>query len=67
MATTFYDGNDSAQVFALNRRVNHVKQMGRTIEDYYSDLQELWKEIDFRRPNPMVHPEETDKFNKYIQ
>jgi hypothetical protein len=38
---TFYDDNDAPQVFALNRKVNRVKQMGRTVEEYHNELQEL--------------------------
>ncbi|XP_078175704.1 putative disease resistance RPP13-like protein 1 [Carex rostrata] len=67
VATTFYDGNDAAQVVALNRRVSRIKQMGKTVEEYYNELQELWQEIDFRRPNPMVYPEEIEKFSKFVE
>ncbi|XP_078177452.1 uncharacterized protein LOC144571934 [Carex rostrata] len=48
IATTFYDGNDTAQVFDLNKRVTRLKQSGRAIEVYYNELMTLWREIDFR-------------------
>lgn len=67
IATTFYDGSDAAQVFDLNKKVNRVKQAGRTIEEYYNDLQDLWLEIDFRRPNPMECTPDIEKFDKFIQ
>ncbi|XP_078150031.1 uncharacterized protein LOC144545316 [Carex rostrata] len=67
VATTFYDGNDAAQVLALNRKVFRTKQIGRSVEEYYNELQGLWQEIDFRRPNPMIYPEEIEKFNKFMQ
>jgi gag-polypeptide of LTR copia-type len=67
ITTTFYDGNDAAQVFALNRKVSRVKQVGKTVEEYYNELQGLWQEIDFRRPNPMIYPDEIEKFNKFVQ
>jgi Retrotransposon gag protein len=67
IATTFYDGNDKAQVYNLNKKVTRLKQLGRTVEDYYHELQGLWHEIDYRRPNPMVHPEDITKFNEFVQ
>ena len=67
IATTFYDGSDAAQVFDLNKKVNKVKQAGRSIEEYYNELQDLWLEIDFRRPNPMECTNDIGKFNKFIQ
>jgi hypothetical protein len=67
IATTFYDGNDTAQVFDLNKRVTRLKQSGRMVEEYYNELQTLWREIDFRRPNPMIHTEDIVKFSEFIQ
>jgi hypothetical protein len=67
VATTFYDGNDAAQVLALNKKVFRTKQVGRSVEEYYNELQGLWQAIDFRRPNPMVYPEEIENFNKFVQ
>jgi hypothetical protein len=37
------------------------------VEEYYNELQGLWQEIDFRRPNLMVYPEEIEIFNKFVQ
>ncbi|XP_078153864.1 uncharacterized protein LOC144549002 isoform X4 [Carex rostrata] len=67
IASTFYNGNDTAQVFDLNKRVTRLKQSGRGVEEYYNELQTLWREIDFRRPNPMIHIEDIEKFNGFIQ
>ncbi|XP_078161806.1 uncharacterized protein LOC144557152 [Carex rostrata] len=67
VATTFYDGNDKAQVYNLNKRVTRLKQSGRTIEEYYHEMQGLWREIDYRRPNPMIHAEDITKFNEFVQ
>ena len=53
VATTYFDGTDTSQVYDLKRRVTKMRQVGGSIEKYYNDLQGLWKEIDFRRPNPM--------------
>jgi hypothetical protein len=67
IATTYHDGSDEAQVYALNRQVNRVKQGGRAIEEYFDELQGLWQEIDFRCPNPMEYAVDIDKFNTFIQ
>jgi hypothetical protein len=47
--------------------VTKVKQAGGSIEKYYNDLQRLWREIDFRRPNPMVCLTDVQKYNSIIQ
>ncbi|XP_078173281.1 uncharacterized protein LOC144567101 [Carex rostrata] len=67
IATTFYDGSDAAQVFDLNKRVNRIKQSGRSVEEYYNELQDIWLEIDFRRPNPMSCTTDIEKFDKFVQ
>ncbi|XP_078156096.1 uncharacterized protein LOC144551872 [Carex rostrata] len=67
IATTFFDGNDASLVYDLNKRVAKLKQEGKPVEEYYSKLQTLWREIDFRRPNPMEHTSDIEKFNSYVQ
>jgi Retrotransposon gag protein len=67
VAITFYDGNDKAQVYNLNKRVTRLKQSGRSVEEYYHELQGLWREIDYRRPNPMIHAEDITKFTEFVQ
>ncbi|XP_078164769.1 uncharacterized protein LOC144559580 [Carex rostrata] len=67
LATTFYDGNDEAFVFDLNRKVTRLKQSGKPVEDYYNALQGLWREIDFRRPNPITSATDIEQFNKYLE
>lgn len=53
IATTYFDGTDASQVYDLKRKVTRLQQGGGSIETYYNNLQGLWREIDFRRPNPM--------------
>jgi hypothetical protein len=54
-------------VYDLNKRVNKIKQGGRTVEEYYNELQDLWLEIDFRRPNPMTCAADIERFDKFMQ
>jgi len=67
IATTYFDGSDTSQVYDLRRRVTQLKQAGGTLEQYYNDLQGLWREIDFRRPNPMECAVDIHKYNTIIQ
>ncbi|GAV73213.1 UBN2_3 domain-containing protein, partial [Cephalotus follicularis] len=67
IATTFFDGKDTSQVYDLKRRVTRMKQDGGPIEKYYNGLQGIWREIDFRRPNPMVCAADIEKYNLTIQ
>ncbi|RDX99118.1 hypothetical protein CR513_17878, partial [Mucuna pruriens] len=43
----------TSQLFSLKKCVENTKQTEGPIELYYNTLQGLWREIDFRRPNPM--------------
>lgn len=66
IATTYYDGTDTSQVYDLKKRVTKTKQDGGSLESYYSTLQGLWREIDFRRPNPMKCVADIQEYNKII-
>ena len=44
-----------------------MKQAGGSIESYYNGLQGLWREIDFRRPNPMESAGDIQKYNALLQ
>ena len=67
LATTFFDGCDSSQIYDLQQRVHQLKQSGGSLKKYYNELQGLWKEIDFRRPNPMVCTMDIKKHNSWVQ
>ena len=47
IATTYFDSSDTSQVYELRRRVAQLKQSGGSLEKYYTNLQGLWREIDF--------------------
>ncbi|XP_073123023.1 uncharacterized protein [Henckelia pumila] len=67
IATTYFDGTDTSQVYELRRRVSRMRQAGGSIEKYYNDLQGLWREIDFRRPNPMKCIDDIKSYNSIVQ
>jgi hypothetical protein len=67
IATTYFDGYDTSQVYDLKRRITRMKQSGESIETYYNCLQGLWREIDFRRPNPMECTVDIQKYNALLQ
>ncbi|KAF2285258.1 hypothetical protein GH714_039134 [Hevea brasiliensis] len=67
IAITYFDGSDSSQVYDLRRRVFRMLQGGGSIEKYYNDLQGLWREIDFRSPNPMECATDIQKYNSLLQ
>ena len=66
-ATTYFDGTDTSQVYNLRRRVTRMKQAGGSIEKYYNNLQGLWREINFRHPNPMECAIDIQKYNLILQ
>ncbi|XP_068340320.1 uncharacterized protein [Pyrus communis] len=53
IAHTYYDGSDISQVYDLTCKASRMRQDGRPGETYYNDLQSLWQEIDYHRPNLM--------------
>jgi hypothetical protein len=67
IATTFFDGSDTSQVYDLRRRVARLKQVGGSLEKYFTDLQRLWREINIRRPNPMECAVDIQHFNDLLQ
>ncbi|XP_020421225.1 uncharacterized protein LOC109949576 [Prunus persica] len=67
VATTYYDGTDTSQVYDLKRRVSRMRQAGGSIETYYNTLQSLWREIDFRRPNMMEYESDIKRYNDILQ
>ena len=66
-ATTYFDETVTSQVYDLRRQVSWMKQAGGSIEKYYNDLQGLWREIDFRCPNPMECATDIQKCNSILQ
>ncbi|TXG65499.1 hypothetical protein EZV62_006774 [Acer yangbiense] len=67
IAITNFDGTDTSQVYDLKRQVMRLKQGGGSIETYYNNLQGLWREIDYRRPNPMKCEDDIQKYNSSLQ
>jgi hypothetical protein len=67
IATTFFNGSDTSQVYELWRRVARLKQAGGPLEKFFTDLQGLWREIDFPRPNPMECPADIHHYNALLQ
>lgn len=67
VATTYFDGTDTSQVYDLKRKVSRLRHHERSLETYYNSLQGLWREIYFRRPNPMTCEEDIRIYNTTVQ
>ncbi|KAH6764702.1 hypothetical protein C2S51_015951 [Perilla frutescens var. frutescens] len=67
LALTYGSGTDSLQVYDLHRKSNTMKQEGRTLEEIWAHLQEVWMSIDRREPNPMECKTDIDMHNQIIQ
>ncbi|KAI5334818.1 hypothetical protein L3X38_024951 [Prunus dulcis] len=44
----FFDGSDISQLYELQRQATHLKQEGRPVSTYVSELNEIWLELDNR-------------------
>ena len=60
-------GRDELQIFDLSSQANSLKQNRDPLEVFYGKLTTIWKEIDRRQPNPMIHAEDIKIFNTFIQ
>ena len=67
IATLLSSGRDELQIFDLSSKASAVKQNHDTIEVYFGNLNNLWKEIDQRMPNPMKCADDITLFNGFIQ
>ena len=67
ITVTFFNGSDIAQVYELQRRVSRLRQNGGSLEKFYNELQGLWREIDFLRPNPMGCPKDVQWYTAILQ
>jgi hypothetical protein len=67
IATTYFDGSDTSQEYDLWRCVTRLKQASGSLEKYFTNLQGLWHEIDFRRPNPMECVADIQQNNNMLQ
>ena len=63
----FFDGSDTTQVYELQWRVSRLRQNGGSLEKFYNELQGLWREIDFWRPNPMECPKDLQRYTRILQ
>lgn len=66
-AYKYYDGSDISQVYVLAHKASRMRLERRLVEGYYIDLQSIWQEIDYRRPNPMKCNTNTEIYNKIVQ
>jgi hypothetical protein len=66
IATTYFDGGDNDQAYDLKRKVSRTTQGRGSLEDYYTGLQSLWREIAYRRLNSIKFDEDIHKYNKLI-
>ncbi|KAI9185155.1 hypothetical protein LWI28_004796 [Acer negundo] len=70
---TYSDGSDEAKIYDLHKRSFTMKQNGASIANYYSELTEIFQELDQLNPSNMKHPsdieirrEEIDRLQVYI-
>jgi hypothetical protein len=55
IAMTYFDGSDASQVYELRRRVARLRQASSSLEKFYTELQGLWRDIDFQPAGMHTH------------
>ncbi|KAH7859149.1 hypothetical protein Vadar_032225 [Vaccinium darrowii] len=52
----YYDGAGDSQLYELRCKATRIKQGGRLIPIYFTELKAIWQELDKRRPISMACP-----------
>ncbi|KAI9191791.1 hypothetical protein LWI28_013499 [Acer negundo] len=63
---TYFDGSDEAKIYDLHKRSFTMKQNGAPIANYYSELTEIFQELDQLNPSNMKHPSDIEIRRKEI-
>ncbi|CAA0832261.1 Unknown protein [Striga hermonthica] len=53
LAITYGSGADPLQIYDLEIQASKMSQEGQTLEKFWSELHNIWTEIDQRDPNPL--------------
>lgn len=67
LEATYNSGTNYLQIFELMTRASQTKQGNQTLEQYYSNLQAIWAEIDQRQPNKFTGDENIQLYNRLTQ
>jgi hypothetical protein len=59
-------GNVMMMMMEIQSNADVVKQMGRPVEQYASEIQYLWGELDHYAPLQMVCPHDTHIVHKWV-
>ncbi|KAK0576466.1 hypothetical protein LWI29_017974 [Acer saccharum] len=63
---TYSDGSDEAKIYDLHKRSFSMKQNGTPVSNYYSELAEIFQELDQLNPSNMKHPSDIEIRRKEI-
>ena len=63
---SYLDASDSSQVYELMKKTFQLRQDGRLLTEYYNELNSVFMELDYRRPNDMECTADSEKYMKRI-
>ncbi|CAL9011823.1 unnamed protein product [Prunus brigantina] len=63
---TYSDGADEAKIYDLHSRSFIMKQAGTSVAKYYSELTEIFQELDQLSPSTMEHPKDIETRRKEV-
>ncbi|XP_047959389.1 uncharacterized protein LOC125204717 [Salvia hispanica] len=67
LATMYGSDSDSYRMYELYRDAYSIKQNGGSLDSIWNRFQEIWFEMDCRKPNPMTCSECRNQFHEYVQ
>lgn len=67
LAAIYGSYSDPFRMYELYRDAYSIKQNGGSLDSIWSRFQEIWFEMDCRKPNPMTCSGCIEQFDKYVQ
>ncbi|KAL5699976.1 hypothetical protein ACHQM5_025485 [Ranunculus cassubicifolius] len=61
---SYLDVSDSSEVYELMKKSFQSRQGGRPLAEYYNELNSIFLELDYRRPNDMTCTTDIEKLRK---
>ncbi|KAK0591880.1 hypothetical protein LWI29_009658 [Acer saccharum] len=63
---SYLDASDSSQVYELMKKTFQLRQDGQPLIEYYNELNSIFIELDYRRPNDIECTANSEKYMKRI-
>ncbi|KAK9100487.1 hypothetical protein Scep_023917 [Stephania cephalantha] len=67
LAKAFYDGSEELWVFTLTQKAFFTQQCGKSLNEYYAELTEIFQDLDHRDKVVMKDPDDVITYQKPVE